>query len=81
MSVPIAARLRRGTTPASCVTSTGMPAQNAATILKPLVFNPHSIPFTHVADWIAPFPSSSSQTPPYYPFSSYLSFPPLRAQE
>ena len=39
----MAARLRLGTTPASCVTSkvhveeTGMPAQNAATILKPLV--------------------------------------------
>ena len=41
------ARLQRGTTPASCVTSTGMPAQNAASILKLLVPNLHSTPFTH----------------------------------
>ena len=33
----MAARLQRGTTPASCVTSTDMPAKNAATILKPLL--------------------------------------------
>jgi len=38
-------RLQRGTTPAFCVTSTDMPAQNAAIILKPLMSNPHSTPF------------------------------------
>ena len=32
---------KRGTTPASCVTSTGMLAKNAATIPKSLVPNPH----------------------------------------
>ena len=47
--VPMAARLQRGTSPASYVTSTGMPAQNAATILKPLVPNPYSTPSTHGA--------------------------------
>ena len=47
--VPTTARLQRGITPASCVTSTGMPTQNAATIIKPLVPNPHSTPFTHGA--------------------------------
>ena len=41
--------LQRGTTPASSVTSTRMPAQNAATILKLLVPNRHSAPFTHGA--------------------------------
>jgi len=48
------ARQQRGTSPASCVTSTGVPAQNDATILTPLVPNSHSTPFTHVADWVAP---------------------------
>ena len=43
----MAARLQRMTAPASCVTSTGIPPQNSATILKPLVPNPHSTPFTH----------------------------------
>ena len=33
------ARLQRGTTLASCVTSTGMPVQNTATIPKPVVPN------------------------------------------
>ena len=74
--------------PASCVTSTGMPAQNAATIIKPLVPNLHSTLFTHgiytwytwyVADWVAPFPSSSPQIPPYPLFRSPL--PPFRAGE
>ena len=41
------ARLQRGTTPVSCETSTGILAQNAAAILKPLVPNPHSTTFTH----------------------------------
>ena len=54
---------KRGTTPASCISSTGMPAQNAANILKPLVPNPHS-PLLHivqhVTDWVAPFPRSLS---------------------
>ena len=40
---------KRGTTPASCVSSTWMPAQIAANILKPLVPNPHSTTFTHDA--------------------------------
>ena len=35
--------------PVSCVTSTGMPAQNTATIVKPLVTNLQSTPFTHGA--------------------------------
>ena len=48
----MAARLQRGTTPASCVTFTVMPAQNAATILKPLVSNLHSTPFTHDAKFL-----------------------------
>ena len=61
-----------------------MPAQNAATILKLHVPNPHSIPFTHVADWVAPVPRSQQfpppplkflHTPPSPPFSS------LRARE
>ena len=46
---------KRGTTPASCVTSTGMPAQNAADTLKPLVPNPHPTPLQmvqHVADLV-----------------------------
>ena len=46
---PMAARVQRGTTPAPCVTCTGMPAQDAATILKPLVLNSHSTRFTHDA--------------------------------
>ena len=57
----MAVRLQRGTTPASCVTSTGMPAQNAATILKPLVPITHSTnlhTMQHVADWVAPFARS-----------------------
>ena len=33
--------IRRGSTPASCASFTGMPAQNDANILKPLVPNPH----------------------------------------
>ena len=55
----MAARLRRGTAPAFCTASTGMPAQNAATNLKPLVPNTQS-PSLHmvqyVADWVAKFP-------------------------
>ena len=37
----------------------------------------------HVADWVVPFPRSqhSPQIPPYSPFTSSLSFPPLRARE
>ena len=63
------ARLQRGTTPISCVTSTGMSAQNTATILKPFVPNPHSTPFTHgatchVADMVASFPPSEHSTLP-----------------
>ena len=45
----MAARLQRRTTLTSCVTSNGMLAQNAATILKPLVPNHQSTPFTHGA--------------------------------
>ena len=53
-SVLISARVQHGTTPVSCVTSTGMPAQNAAIILKPLVPNPHSrgqYPLNHFYIW------------------------------
>ena len=52
---------------ASCVTSTGMSAKNAATILKPLVPNSPSTPIymvQHVTNSVAPFllplPSNSS---------------------
>ena len=73
----MAARLQRGTTPALFVTSTGMPAQNAASILKPLVPNPHSTPFTHrqhVAEWVAPFlRSQHSPLPPL----KFIHAPPL----
>ena len=65
--------LQRGTSPASCVTSTGMPAKNAATILKPLVSNLHSTSFTHSATycWLcAPFPRSQHSPSP---LKSYLS--------
>ena len=51
----MAARLQRGSTPASYVSSTGMPAQNAADTLKPLVPNPHPTPLQmvqHVADLV-----------------------------
>ena len=54
---------KHGTTLASCVTSTGMPAQNAAKILKALVPNSHSTIFTHVADWDAPFSRSQHPSP------------------
>ena len=73
-----------------CVYSMGLrrpPVQplNTATILKPLLPNPHSIPFTHVADWVAvaPFPSSelSPQILPYSDFTSPSSFPSLGARE
>ena len=40
---------KRGTTLAFCVTSTGMPAQIAANIPKPLMPNPHSTTYTHGA--------------------------------
>ena len=40
---------KRGTTPASCVTSKGIPAPNAANILKPLVPNAHATTFTYGA--------------------------------
>ena len=80
--------LPRGTTPASYVTSTGMPAQNTATILKLLVPNPHSTTFTHGADWIAPFPRSQQSLPPPHKFfhtppspPPTNSLPPLRARE
>ena len=42
----MAVRLQPGTMPASFVTSSRIPAQNAATIFKPLVHSPHSTPFT-----------------------------------
>ena len=45
----MAARLQRETTLASCETSTGMPAQNVAIILKPLVPHSHLTSFTHGA--------------------------------
>ena len=59
--VPMAARLRHGTTPVSCVKSTGMPAQNAATILEtflPILTQPLLHMEQHVADWVAFFPRS-----------------------
>ena len=77
----MAACLQRGTTPANCVTYTEMPADNAATILKPFAPNPHSNPFTHgatCADWVAPFPSSQhSPPPPLKFFHTPLHLPPL----
>ena len=78
----MAARLR--------VTSIGMPAQNAATILKTVVLNPHATSFTHGAtcsDWVAPFPHSQHSPPPalklfHTPLPPPpLSFPTLRARE
>ena len=45
---PMTARLQRGTTPASCITSTGIPAKNVATIPK-LLQTSHSTHFTHGA--------------------------------
>ena len=78
----MAARLGRETTPASYVNSTGMPAQNAATILKPLVPNPHSTSFTHgaqhVADWVpvAPFSRSQHSHPPSLKIFHTLPSPP-----
>ena len=45
----MATRLQRGTTPASCVTTTPMPAQNTANIFKTLVPNPHLTPFIYGA--------------------------------
>ena len=71
----MAARLQHGNTPFSCLTSTRMPANNAATILKPLMPNPHSSPFTHVADRVAPFPRS--QHSPLKSFHAPLLLPPL----
>ena len=82
----MAAHLQRETTPASCVTSTGMPAKNAATILKPLVPNPTQPRLQvvqHVADWVAlfprnkhshPAPLTSFHTPPAPPFSPSLPY-------
>lgn len=74
--VPIAARVRRGTTPASCITSRVQrwrhcgSQPNNATIPKPLVHNlfPTQPPFymvRHFTYWVAPFPSSFLQIPPY----------------
>ena len=80
----MAAHLQRGTTPTSCVTSTGMPVQNAATILKLLVPNPHSTPSTSGATccWLGcTIPLFLPQIPPYSPFTSHLFFPPLRTRE
>ena len=56
-----------------------MPTQNATTILKPLVPNPHSTPFTHhVADCVAPFPCSQHSPPPPLKFlNTPPSHPPL----
>ena len=51
----------------------GMLAQNAATILKPLRPNPHSTRFTHVANWVAPFPCSQHSSP----FKFLYNLPPL----
>ena len=42
----------------------GMSAQNTVTILKLFIPNAHSIHFTHVADWVAPFPPSQQSPPP-----------------
>ena len=72
----MAARLRRGTTLASCAVCNlysrgwkdrGMLAQNAATILKPscpIPTQPLLHMTQHVADWVAPFPRSQHPTPP-----------------
>ena len=49
VSYEMTERVSRVTTPVSCVTSTGIPAQSAANILKPPVLNPHSTTYTHGA--------------------------------
>ena len=81
--VPMATPLQHGTTSASCVTSTGMPAQKAATILKPLMPDPHSTPFTHGATYmlltglhhstVVSIPFLLPEIPPYSPFTSLSS--------
>ena len=63
---------KRGTTLASCVTSTGTPAQNAANIPKPLVPNSHS-PLSRMEQH-APFPLS--QQSPLLPHLKFLHIPP-----
>ena len=84
--LPMTARLQRGNTLASCVTSTAMPAQKAANNPKSLVPNPDSTPFTHGATccWLgctispsSSFPSSSPQIlpcSPSPPLSTSLSY-------
>ena len=79
--VPMAARIRRRTTPTSSVTSTGI-TQNAATILKPLVPNPLSTLFTYGATccWLdCTIPRSHHSSPP--PLNSSIFPSPLRVRE
>ena len=71
--VPIAARVQRGTTPASCGTSTvkrwrDLGSQNAVFIFKPLVINPLFHMVQHLVNWVTPFPRSQ------HPLSSSLKF-------
>ena len=85
----MAARLQHGTVPASCVTSTGMPAQNAATISNlscPIPTQPFLPMVQHVDDWVAAFPRSQHFPHPSHKFlyrysTSLLSFLPLHARE
>jgi len=63
----MAARPQRETTLASCATSTGIPAKNAATILKPLVLKPFYI-------WCNMLLTGLHHSSPQIP-------PPLRARE
>ena len=74
----MAAPQQRGTTPTSCVTFIGMPAQNAANVLKLLVFNPHSTLshiVQHIADWVSPLPRSHHSPPPTLKFFHTLPSP------
>ena len=73
----------------SCLSSTGMPAQNAANILQPLMLNPHSTIFKHgvtcfwldCTNLVSAFPGFSSQIPPCSLFTSPFSFSASCARE
>ena len=74
--VPMAARVRHGTTPATCVTATVYKSEETVTILKPLMPIPtqpllHMV--QHVTDWAASFPRS--QHYPYPPLSNSSKLP------
>ena len=73
-------RRQRGTTLAYCVTSTGMPAKNTATIFKqfmPIYSQPLLHIVQHVANCIAPFPRSQDSPAPLKFFHTPLHLSPL----